>query len=216
MATSKPKRNKRSYSGLNAPEVFALIGRGRLSLWEINVPSRAPSPTLIEVLRRLNSFMVTASEAGKELLIDALLAEIVPLHPGLRVWKGEPLETDTLIGCADYLIAPFLDYLSTPLLCAVEAKRDDFEAGEVQCLAEMYACRQKNEAMGLHTNVYGIVSNGQGWVFYRWKADDTEFSRTALFGINALPDLLGALDHICAACDAQLPTGKAGAYRHLK
>jgi hypothetical protein len=153
--------------------------------------------------------MVTASEAGKELLIDALLAEIVPLYPSLRVWKGEPLETDTLIGPADYLIAPFLDYLSTPLLCVVEAKRDDFEAGEVQCLAEMYACRRKNEAVGLRTDVYGIVSNGQGWIFYRWNADDTQFGRTALYGINALPDLLSALDHICAACNMQVPAPKS-------
>ena len=204
MTTPRAKRNKRSYSGLSTQEAFALIGRGRLSAWEIDVSPRAPSPTLVEVLRRLNSFMVTASEAGKELLIDALLAEIVPLYPNLRVWKGEPLETDTLIGAADYLIAPFLDYLSTPLLCAVEAKRDDFEAGESQCLAEMYACRCRNEAAGLRTDVYGIVSNGQGWIFYRWRADDTEFCRTTLFGINALPILLSALDQICAACDAQI------------
>lgn len=206
MAASKAKRNKRSYSGLTAREAFALIGRGRLGAWEIDAPPRPASPTLIENLRRLNSFMVSASEAGKELLIDALLAEIVPLYENLRVWKGEPLETDTLTGPADYLIAPFRDYLSTPILCAVEAKRDDFEAGEIQCIAEMYACRQRNMVASLHIDVYGIVSNGQGWVFYRWTADDTEFSRTALFGINALPDLLGAIDSICSACAAQVPT----------
>lgn len=96
------------------------------------------------------------------MLIDALLAEIVPHHPTLRVWKGAPLETDTLVGAADYLIAPFREYLSTPLLYAVEARRDNFEAGEIQCLGEMYACRQRNEAAGLKTDVYGIVSNGQG------------------------------------------------------
>lgn len=203
MAT--PKRNKRSYSGLTEQEVFALIGRGRLSDWQIDVPPRAPSPTLLENLRRLNYFAVKSSEAGKELLIDALLAEIVPPHATLRVWKSAPLETDTLTGSADYLIAPFLDYLSTPLLCAVEAKRDDFEAGETQCIAEMYACRQKNEAAGLKADVHGIVSNGQGWVFYRWDADDTDFGRTALFSIATLPLLLGALDHVCAACAAQLP-----------
>ena len=207
MAT--PRRNKRSYSGLSAPEAFALIGRDRLDEWQIVAPPRAPSPTLTEHLRRLNSFMVTASEAGKELLIDALLAEIVPLYAGLRVWKSEPLETETLIGAADYLIAPFRDYLSTPLLCAVEAKRDDFEAGETQCIAEMYACRQTNEASGLCTAVYGIVSNGQGWVFYRWTADAADFGRTSLFGINALPALLGALDFVCAACHAQVPAARA-------
>ena len=205
MAAPRTKRNKRSFSGLSAPEAFALIGRDRLSVWNIDAPPREPSPTLTEVLKRLNSFMITASEAGKELLIDALLAEIVPHYPNLRVWKGEPLETDTLIGTADYLIAPFKDYLSIPILCAVEAKRDDFEAGEIQCLAEMYACRQNNEAAGLKINVYGIVSNGQGWVFYEWSADGAVFGRTDLLGIKTLPELLAALDYLCAACNAQIP-----------
>jgi len=185
-------------------EAFALIGRGHLSTWEIRIPPREPSPTLVEVLKRLNSFMVTASEAGNELLIDALLAEIVLLYPSLRVWKSETLDTDTLTGLADYLIVPYLDYLSTPLMCVVEAKRDDFVMGEIQCLGEMHACRRKNEAAGLRTGVHGIVSNGQAWVFYRWTADDSEFGRTALFGIHALRQLLSALDYVCATCDAQL------------
>jgi len=156
------------------PEAYTLIGRGRLGVWEIVAPLREPSPTLLENLRRLDSFAVNASEAGKELLIDVLLAEIVPLHPNLRVWKDAPLETDTLTGSADY------------------------------CLAEMYACRQNNLAAGLKTDVYGIVSNGQGWVFYRWDAEDTEFGRTILISIDSLPRLLGAIDNICAACEAQV------------
>ena len=119
------------------------------------------------------------------------------------------LETDTLSGSADYLIAPFLDYLSTPLLCAVEAKRDDFEAGEIQCLAEMYACRQKNEADGLSIDVYGIVSNGQGWVFYRWDMGDADFIRTGLLSTDGLPRLLGAIDHVCAACDEQIAAARS-------
>ena len=200
-----PKRSKRSYSGLSAPEVFALIGRRYLDAWEIGAPARAPSPALLEHLRRLDSFAVAASEAGKELLIDAFLAEIVSLYSNLRVWKDAPLETDTLTGSADYLIAPYGDYLSTPLLCAVEAKRDDFEAGETQCIAEMVACRRKNEADGLTVDLYGIVSNGRGWVFYRWTADDSRFERTGLLGSVSMPALLGALDYLCAACSAQVP-----------
>ncbi|MBC8138075.1 MAG: hypothetical protein H8F28_19515, partial [Fibrella sp.] len=137
MATAKTKRNKRSFSGLSTREAFELIGRTRLSDWKVVVPPRDPTPTLLENLRRLKSFVLTNSEAGKEMLIDALLAEIVPLYANIRVWKGEPLETDTLTGSADYLIAAFRDYLTPPVLCAVEAKRDDFEAGETQCIGEM-------------------------------------------------------------------------------
>ena len=144
------------------------------------------------------------------MLIDALLAEIVPLYPNLRVWKGEPLETDTLTGSADYLVASFRDYLTAPVLCAVEAKRDDFEAGEIQCLGEMYACRQKNAEVRQTIDVHGIVSNGQGWVLYQWKADDSVFARTELFGVESLPRLLGAIDCLCAACAAQVAATQTG------
>ena len=209
MTPPKTKRTKRSFSGLSAREAFTLVGRERLGAWAIDAPPRDPTPTLIENLRRLNSFVIMASEAGKKMLIDALLAEIVPLHADIRVWKDEPLESDTLIGSADYLIAPFRDYLSEPILCAVEAKRDDFEAGEIQCIAEMSACRQRNENAGLRTDVYGIVSNGQGWVFYRWDADDTAFERTALMSVDSLPRLLGAMNTLCAACAAQVAVIRA-------
>ena len=118
-------------------------------------------------LQRLESFDLQNSEAAKTLLIDALFAEIVPLHPKLKVWKSAPLETDTLTGIADYLIAPRRAYLATPLLCVTEAKRDDFERGRAQCLGEMYACIWNNRQRDQNVDVYGIVSNGQGWIFYK-------------------------------------------------
>ena len=145
-----------------------------------------------------------SSEAGKELLINDILREVLPDYPSLRVWKDAPLDTNTLTGSADYLFAPFADYLTEPILCAVEAKRDDFEAGEIQCVGEMFACREKNEAVGIRADVFGIVSNGQGWVFYRWDRSDQNFERTDFFGIKSLPDLLGAITTVCAGCDAQV------------
>ena len=84
----------------------------------------------------------------------------VSQHPNLKVWKAAVLNTDTLTGVADYLIAPRLAYLTTPLLCVVEAKRDDFERGRAQCLAEMVACRENNHHEGHDIEIFGIVSNG--------------------------------------------------------
>ena len=140
------------------------------------------------------------------LLIDALLVEIVPAYPNLRVWKAAPLESDTLTGIADYLIAPKRAYLETPLLCAVEAKRDDFEQGRAQCVAEMGACRWNNQQTdsgwqqaGQATTVFGIVSNGQSWQFFRLSPSGV-VAQTQTYTTGFLPELLGALDHVCAAC----------------
>jgi len=195
---------KRDFSGLTLKQAMQLIPAQDLLPWELNTPERPPSDIWQTNLIRLQSFALFASEAAKTLLIDAILLEVVPNYPRLKVWKAALLEADTVAGVADYLIAPKRAYLETPLLCATLAKRDDFEMGEVQCIAEMAACLQNNRRDGVETDVYGIVSNGQGCVFYRLTTGGEVFV-SGLFSSNDLPKLLGALDFVCAACARDAP-----------
>ena len=190
---------KRNFSGMSLKETMILLQQSDFKLWEIDAPPRPPSAFLQEALRRFDAFNLTNSEAAKLLLIDALLVEIVPSYPNLRVWKAAVLESDTMIGVADYLIAPKRAYLSTPLLCAVEAKRDDFEQGRAQCLAEMSACRWNNRQENHFVDVYGIVSNGEAWQFYKL-LQTGEILETEVYTMKFLPELLGALDYVCAEC----------------
>ena len=171
----------------------------------MNTGERPPSYILLAILGRLiATFSLTCSEAAKLTLIDALLAEVVPLYTRLKIWKGEPLETAVVGGVADFLIAPRRGYMETPLLYAVEARRDDFDAGETQCIAEMAAYRDNNIRDGHDLEVHGIVSNGQGWVSYRLTRTP-EVYVSGLFTMNDLPKLLGALDHVIAACADTIP-----------
>ena len=190
---------KRKYSGLTLEEAMQLIPAERLTHWNLDAPPRPTSDFLRSGLRRLESFDLVSSEAAKMLLIDKLLQEIVPEYPQLKVWKAALLETDTLTGTADYIIAPNRAYMATPLLCVVEAKRDDFEAGRVQCIAEMVACAWKNRQQNFEREIYGIVSNGQGWIFYRLTLSGEVFE-TGVYTTQYLPQMLGALDHVCAHC----------------
>ncbi len=176
-----------------------LVGRQNVLPWQLDTPDRPASDFLEEDLRRLQVFDLTGSEQGKTLLIDSLLSEIVPNHDALKVWKAAALQTDTLTGVADYVIAPRRAYLATPLLCVIEAKRDDFEKGRAQCIAEMYACQWNNRQGGTNTDVFGIVSNGQGWQFYKLTGAGDVWE-TELYALRELPALLGALDHICSEC----------------
>ncbi len=57
----------------------------------------------------------------------------------------------------------------------------------------MAVCQQSNIRDGHETEVYGIVSNGQGWVFYRLTRTP-EVYVSGLFTMNHLPELLGALE----------------------
>jgi hypothetical protein len=190
---------KRNYSAMNLEEVMEMLGQDNFQSWQIPSTSRPPSSVLQEVLHRLDAFDLQSSESAKTLLIDALFIETVPLSGKLKVWKEASLSTDTLTGVADYLIAPHRAYLATPFLCVTEAKRDDFEKGRVQCLAEMLACRWNNTQKQLQTDVFGIVSNGQGWEFYKLAILGSIF-QSGLYTSNSLPELLGVLDYICAEC----------------
>ena len=201
--SQRPKA-KRNYSAIKLEEVMRLIGQDNLIDWHVNANPRKPSDILQANLQRLKVFDLESSEQAKTLLIDALFAEVVFDYPKLKIWKAESLETDTLTGVADYLIAPYRAYLATPLLCVTEAKRDDFERGRVQCLAEMYACQWNNRQRSLDIDVYGIVSNGQGWRFYKLTRI-SEAYETTLYGMEDMSGLLGALDYVCAECARNVP-----------
>ena len=188
---------KRNFSQATLKEVMPLVPASDFTEWNITAPPRPPGIYLQEALPRFKYFDTVGTEAAKLLLIDALLAEIVPDHKNLKIWKSMALSSATMTGIADYLIAPTFAYLKTPLLCAVEAKRDDFEQGRTQCLAEMIACRENNKAEGYETDVFGIVSNGQGWQFYRLALPATVFE-TGLYTTNSLPELLGVLEFLFA------------------
>lgn len=197
-------KQKQNYSAMTLEEAMGLIGRDTLTAWHLNAPPRPPSETLQEILRRLQYFDLRVSEPSKILLIDALLVEIIPQHQKLKVWKEATLNTDTTTGVADYVIAPNRAYLANPLLCVAEAKKDDFAKGQIQCLAEMAACRWSNQQRGLDIEVYGIVSNGQIWQFYKL-ALTGEIFETGSYTMEFLPELLGALDRICAECAKNVP-----------
>jgi len=197
-------KQKQNYSAMTLEAAMNLIAQDTLTAWEMNAPPRPPGETLKEILSRFDSFDLQSSESAKTLLIDALFVEIVPLHPNLKVWKEAVLNTDTTTGVADYVIAPKRAYMAIPLLCVAEAKKDDFAKGRIQCLAEMAACRWSNQQRGQTLDIYGIISNGQAWQFYKLSRTGEVFE-TDLYGIEDLNGVLGALDYVCAECAKNVP-----------
>ncbi len=196
---------KRKYSAFRLAAAMQLVPVTRFTPWPLAAAPRPPSDILLAHLSRLKVFDTETTEMAKTLLMDALFAEIVPHHANLKVWKSVTLETNELTGVADYVIAPDYAYLAMPLLCMAEANRDDFVQGRAQCVAEMTACQWNNRERGHDIDVYGIVSNGQGWQFYQL-TPDRQVLETDLYNTKYLPELLGALNHVCAACARNVPS----------
>ncbi len=149
-----------------------------------------------------------ASEAARcELLITPILYDAwLQYRSTLKLWSHVPLEYDEqLIGTPDYLIARQSELgaavIGSPILVAVEAKQDDFDAGWGQCAAEMVAVQKLNNNEAL--TVFGIVTNGESWEFA--KLERKLFTQHQFaYTIADLDKLFGALTFVMEECKKQV------------
>jgi len=198
---SKPR--KQNFSGFKLADAYRHLGITTLERWELNPEPIEPSDFFRQRLDRLQqTFDLRAYEKSKELLIDAVCEEVLYPSSALKVWKGAALSSDLLTGNVDYLVTDRKDYLDTPFLCIVEAKRDDFEQGLAQCLVEMAACRwnnvQRYSDRG-NFSVFGIVTNADTWRFYELTTAGS-VRESLPYAIGNLSTVLGALRVVFDLC----------------
>ncbi|RKZ49758.1 MAG: hypothetical protein DRR16_29130 [Candidatus Parabeggiatoa sp. nov. 3] len=115
-------------------------------------------------------FDLYASEGSRtELIISPFIREVYKTYAqDYELWVQKSLHCDDkLQGTPDYILATRSELgkrvLAKPLLVMVEAKRNDFEEGWGQCLAELIAAQTLNKAPS--RPVYGIVTDGKRWEF---------------------------------------------------
>ena len=144
----------------------------------------------------------------RESFIFPFLQQAWKRHPRLKLWINQALKyDDKLFGEPDYFVSAWAEkevidrLVNKPMLAVVETKKQDFEGGWAQCLAELIACQKVNADE--HLTVYGIVSTGIIWEFGKLKQN--VFTRDPLAYTIAHPQkVLGILDYIFAACEKQL------------
>ena len=156
----------------------------------------------------LENFPVFTSEGARtEAVIFPILREVYKDYSDKFVlWIQKSFAFDAkLSGTPDYLIATKSPLgktvLAKPLLGVVEAKKNDFEVGWAQCLAELIAIQKLNVEDEI--TVYGIVTDGERWQFGR--LEKNLFTRHASsFGIDDLPELFGALHFVFQAISVNI------------
>jgi hypothetical protein len=191
----------KEFSRFTLAEALALLRIDTLAEWVPTVERIEPSAFHQERMRRLKVFDTSLSEMARQLLIEAVFEEALQPFTTLKVFKIVPLKSADAGGFVDYLIAPNRTLPQAPLLCVAEAKKDDFERGLAQCLAELHVCAEKNAASGHAVTLYGIISNGQGWQFCR-RALDGSVAVTGLYALTDLPHLLGILRSVFSELSA--------------
>ncbi len=167
----------------------------------ITAPPVEPPPQFIEEFNfNKENLDLYASEASRaELIILPALREVYkPYAAHAVLWIQKPVNYDAMLnGTPDYLLATRSELgktvLAMPLLAVAEAKRNDFEQGWGQCLAELVAGQKLNGDPDLA--VYGIVTDGRRWEIGRLLGD-TFVQNDEAYNTDDWPLLFGALHFI--------------------
>ncbi|MDU9048473.1 MAG: hypothetical protein Q3M30_06460 [Candidatus Electrothrix sp. Rat3] len=141
-----------------------------------NKPIELPKPLLQSISTKLLdslSFRNEATICNK--VITPILNTVAEHNKPLNVWIEEPFHVDQekgLVGEPDYLIAPATEYggMALPPLCVIEAKKQDWDAGWAQALAEMVAASLQGAEI-----CYSAVTTGKIWQF--GKLESSIFSK---------------------------------------
>jgi hypothetical protein len=140
-------------------------------------PALSPTPLphwLIDHLARGLPMALTSEKSRSEFIVaPVLLAVRERTEQRIAIFSGQRLDADVetgLVGECDFILAETapLPVLQAPLVCIVEAKKNDIESGLGQCAAQMVAARLINERdTPERDTVYGCVTTGEVWQFLR-------------------------------------------------
>ncbi|MCI5193471.1 MAG: hypothetical protein D3915_10155 [Candidatus Electrothrix sp. AU1_5] len=129
-----------------------------------------------------------------EKIISPVLNIVAKKNDQLNVWSHVPYNIDEqkgLVGEPDYLIAPRTKYggMARPSLCIIEAKRDNFDEGWTQALAEMVASSLTGASL-----CYGVVTTGKTWEFGKLEHDTFTVVPVAVSAADNLQKTLNILN----------------------
>ncbi|MBX7172068.1 MAG: hypothetical protein K1X72_13980 [Pyrinomonadaceae bacterium] len=162
------------------------------------------SQTLLDELQFAEKYIdVRVSEmAIRENIIFPILREIYRQYAEtFSLWSHQYIRyDDVLLGTPDYFLSKRSELgktvLEPPFLLFSEAKKNDFDAGWGQCLAEMYSAQKMNEQeYGKILTIFGIVTDGQTWQFGKL-AENIYTYNFKIFTLDDLNELLGGLDFV--------------------
>jgi hypothetical protein len=122
----------------------------------------------------------------------------------LLLWSHRSLGKNAEIsGIPDYIIAkrsPYGRVMDLPFLVMIEAKKDDFDEGWGQCLAQMITAQSLNKDT---EKIYGIVTNGKFWEFGQL-AEHTFTKHSESYSLQDLNTLYNVLYYLLELCEKRV------------
>ena len=167
-----------------------------------------PSAWLHETLRLGQELGFNSEKSRSERLVTPLLLELSNRnHHRFAIYSGMNLDVDELNGLkgeCDFIFSfsRIQDFITAPIFCITEAKKQDLEAGTVQCAAQLLGARRLNEAEQNPVPViFGCSTTGIEWRFLKLQGQEIVIDETR-FLLADLPRLLGMLQGVIDASAA--------------
>lgn len=189
------------FTNLKLKEQFGIEQQFKLGLFS-NIVSRQPSVLLKTMLAKQIPFALAqgSEKARSEYIIAPVFFELrEQTEEKISIFSGVRLDVDRkqkLDGWCDFLVSrsSYQFALEAPVVVVVEAKKDDFEQGITQCIAEMLAARIYNTQHKVSTHLmYGCVTTGDIWRFLLLK-ENKVWIETEIFDIQKnLSKIIGIL-----------------------
>ncbi|MCU0444691.1 MAG: hypothetical protein MUE85_07205 [Microscillaceae bacterium] len=161
-----------------------------------------PSQWLIESLERGQNLGFGSEKSRSERLVTPILLELSYLHKHqFSIHSGMSLDIDEasgLKGECDFIFSysRIQDFVTAPVFCITEAKKQDLEQGTIQCAAQLIGAKKFNELENNDIEViYGASTTGIEWRFMRFENNEIIIDE-ARYLISNLEGLLGVFESV--------------------
>jgi hypothetical protein len=161
-----------------------------------------PTNWLQETLRKGKELGFGSEKSRSERLVTPVLLELSDRNGhSFSIYSGMNLDIDEKMGLrgeCDFIFSfsRVQDFVTSPIFCITEAKKQDVEHGTIQCAAQLIGARKFNSAEGNEIEVlYGCCTTGVEWRFLKYVANEIIVDEERYL-VNELPKLLGVMQYI--------------------
>jgi hypothetical protein len=165
-----------------------------------------PASLVEELEFNMSEMPYNESEASLcEMIIFPILKTVWKnFRQKLLLWSHRSLGKNADIsGIPDYIIAKRSQYgrvMDLPFLVMIEAKKDNFDEGWGQCLAQMITAQSLNKD---EEKIYGIVTNGKFWEFGQL-VEHTFTKHSESYSLQDLNTLYNTLYYLLELCEKRV------------
>lgn len=162
-----------------------------------------PSGWLLGALERGRTAGFYNEKSRSERLVSPILLELAEINNyKFNIHSGANLDADEKLGLrgeCDFVFSfsEIQDFLTSPIFCITEAKKQDIEQGTIQCAAQLIGAKLFNESEG-NTNIqclYGASTTGTEWRFLKLENNEITIDKDRYYLVN-VEQVMGILQHI--------------------